>query len=66
MLHVNGKSKLAMLRTLDWLGIFLFTSGLTVFLIGLNWGGSVYPWKSGHTLGALFAGFLTLVLFCLW
>lgn len=55
-----------MLRTLDWLGIFLFTSGLTVFLIGLNWGGSVYPWKSGHTLGALFAGFLTLVLFCLW
>lgn len=54
------------LKTLDWLGIFLFSTGLVVFLIGLNWGGSAYPWKSGHVLGALFAGFFTLVLFCFW
>lgn len=66
MLHINGKSKLRQLRTLDWLGIFLFTSGLVVFLIGLNWGGSAYPWKSGHVLGALVAGFMTLVVFCFW
>jgi hypothetical protein len=26
----------------------------------------VYPWKSGHVLGALFAGFATLVAFCFW
>jgi len=54
------------LKTLDWLGIFLFSTGLVVFLIGLNWGGSAYPWKSGHVLGALFAGFATLVAFCFW
>lgn len=29
-------------------------------------GGSAYPWKSGHVLGALFAGFATLVAFCVW
>lgn len=54
------------LRSLDWLGIFLFTAGLTVFLIGLNWGGSVYPWRSGQVLGALLAGIATLAIFCVW
>ncbi|KAF2440088.1 fungal trichothecene efflux pump [Karstenula rhodostoma CBS 690.94] len=66
MLHVGGKSKLKQLKTLDWLGIFLFSTGLVVFLIGLNWGGGSYPWNSGHVLGALFAGFFTLVGFCFW
>lgn len=66
MLHVGGKSKLKQLKTLDWIGIFLFTTGLVVFLIGMNWGGGSYPWKSGHVLGALFAGFFTLVGFCFW
>ncbi|KAF1846076.1 fungal trichothecene efflux pump [Cucurbitaria berberidis CBS 394.84] len=66
MLHVGGKSKLKQLKTLDWLGIFLFSTGLVVFLIGLNWGGSAYPWKSGHVLGALIGGFATLVIFCFW
>jgi hypothetical protein len=66
MLHVGGKSKMRQLKTLDWVGIFLFSTGLVVFLIGMNWGGSAYPWKSGHVLGALFAGFATLVGFCFW
>ncbi|KAH6622003.1 fungal trichothecene efflux pump [Boeremia exigua] len=66
MLHVGGKSKMQQLRTLDWVGIVLFTSGMTVFLIGMNWGGGTYPWKSGHVLGALFAGFSTLVGFCFY
>ncbi|KAH8721561.1 fungal trichothecene efflux pump-domain-containing protein [Phaeosphaeriaceae sp. PMI808] len=66
MLHVGGKSIMRQLKTLDWLGIFLFSTGLVVFLIGMNWGGSAYPWKSGHVLGALFSGFATLVAFCFW
>lgn len=66
MLHVGGKSKMKQLRTLDWIGIVLFSTGLVVFLIGMNWGGSAYPWKSGHVLGALFAGFGALVAFCIW
>lgn len=66
MLHIGGKSKLKQLKTLDWLGIFLFSTGLVVFLIGMNWGGSVYPWKSGQVLGAMIGGFLTLVAFCFW
>lgn len=66
LLHVNGKSQLRQLLDFDWLGMFLFTSGLTVFLIGLNWGGSAYPWSSGHVLGAFFAGIAGMVAFCVW
>lgn len=66
LLHVNGKSRLRQLMDFDWLGAVLFTSGLTVFLIGLNWGGSVYPWKDAHVLGAFFAGIAGMVAFCFW
>ncbi|KAF1991550.1 fungal trichothecene efflux pump [Aulographum hederae CBS 113979] len=66
MLHVGGKSRLKQVKSLDWLGIALFTTGLTLFLIGLNWGGSSYSWSSGHVLGALLSGFATLALFCVW
>jgi hypothetical protein len=66
MLHINGKSKLKQLKTLDWVGMFLFSTGLVVFLIGMNWGGSAYSWKSGQVLGALFSGFGALVAFCFW
>ncbi|KAK3071322.1 hypothetical protein LTR53_008827 [Teratosphaeriaceae sp. CCFEE 6253] len=65
-LHVGGKSKLSQLKSFDWIGSILFTAGLTVFLIGLNWGGTLYPWNSAHVLGAFFAGIAGLVAFCVW
>jgi hypothetical protein len=33
---------------------------------GLNWGGSVYPWKSAHVLCTLLVGIATLVGFGVW
>ena len=29
---------------LDWGGTFLFTLGLILFLLGISFGGSTYPW----------------------
>ncbi|KAK3673263.1 hypothetical protein LTR78_006808 [Recurvomyces mirabilis] len=66
LLHVGGKSKMQQLKEFDWIGSVLFTAGLTVFLIGLNWGGTVYPWKSAQVLGAFFGGIAGLVIFCVW
>lgn len=66
LLHVGGKSRLKQLRDFDWIGMALFTAGLTIFLISLNWGGTIYPWKSGHVLGTFFAGIALLVIFCFW
>ncbi|KAH8651859.1 fungal trichothecene efflux pump [Tricladium varicosporioides] len=65
-LHVNGKSRMKQLQGLDWIGIFLFTTGLVLFLIGLNWGGQAYPWASAHVLCTLLFGIATLVGFGFW
>jgi hypothetical protein len=35
-------------------------------MMGLNWGGSVYPWKSAHVIATVVAGFCALVIFVLW
>ena len=42
------------------------TSGFLVFLLGLSWGGVVYPWKSAATITSIVVGFVTMVLFGLW
>jgi hypothetical protein len=33
---------------------------------GLSWGGGVYPWASGHVLGTLIVGIITLIAFGLY
>lgn len=60
-LHIHGKSKYQTLRELDWIGIFLFTTGTVLFLVGLSWGGTRYPWGSAATLCTLLGGVVTLV-----
>ncbi|CAK7210045.1 hypothetical protein SCUCBS95973_000659 [Sporothrix curviconia] len=54
------------IKHFDYVGTFLFTGGFVVFLLGLSWGGSVYPWKSAGTITTIVVGALTLVAFVLW
>lgn len=49
------------LRNFDWIGLFLYTAGLVLFIIGLSSGGSLYPWKSAGTLAPLILGLACLV-----
>ena len=56
-LHVNGKSKWQQFKELDFIGMFLFCSGTVLFLIGLSWGGTTYPWQSAHVLSTIIVGF---------
>lgn len=62
MLHVH-RSRSEQVKRQDFVGMALFVGGLVMFLIGLNWGGIVYPWKSGRVVGTIVAGFITLVIF---
>ncbi|KAJ5473032.1 hypothetical protein N7530_007033 [Penicillium desertorum] len=59
MLHRDETVK-QMVREFDFIGLVLFSAGMILFLIGLNWGGasaqSIYPWKSGQVLGTLLSG----------
>ena len=57
----HGKTKRQLLREFDWIGLFLFLAGCTLFIVGVSWGGTLYPWVSGTTLAPLIIGLLTLV-----
>ncbi|RFU33262.1 hypothetical protein B7463_g3049, partial [Scytalidium lignicola] len=59
-------SRMEVLKNFDFVGTFLFTSGMVVFLLGISWGGSVYPWKSAGPIASIILGFLTLLAFFLW
>ncbi|KAK5705984.1 hypothetical protein LTR17_021195 [Elasticomyces elasticus] len=59
-------SKRKVLRELDYLGMLLFVAGLVLFLIGLSWGGVIYPWESARTLSTLLVGLALIVGFFLW
>jgi hypothetical protein len=37
-----------------------------ILLMGLNWGGSVWPWASAHVIATIVVGFVALCLFVLW
>ncbi|KAK2757513.1 trichothecene efflux pump [Colletotrichum kahawae] len=52
------KTRLQQLRDVDWIGLFLFTTGLAVALIGLTWGGTpAYPWNSAGAIAPIVVGF---------
>lgn len=64
-LHTRA-SKRKVIKDIDYLGILLFVAGLVLFLIGLSWGGQLYPWASAHTLSTLLVGLALIVGFFCW
>ncbi|KAI4864959.1 MFS general substrate transporter [Hypoxylon rubiginosum] len=54
------------LKAVDFLGIALTLSGVTVLMLGLTWGGSEYPWESAAVITTLVLGFVLCVGFVLW
>jgi hypothetical protein len=45
----DGKSWVTLAKGFDWLGLFLFIAGCTLFIAGISWGGSLHPWKSEYS-----------------
>jgi hypothetical protein len=60
------RSKMQQFKDFDFVGCLLFTAGLLLFVMGLSWGASLYPWKSGHVIGTIVAGSLSLIAFFLY
>lgn len=66
-LHPEGKSRRQQVAELDFVGILLFGGGLSVFLIGIGFGGNPYQWTSAPVLCPLLLGGLCVfVAFPLW
>ena len=59
--RLDGKTRWQEFKELDFVGILLFTAGLSVFLFGLNAGGNSYPWASAGALAPLILGLATLL-----
>ncbi|OCK77318.1 MFS general substrate transporter [Lepidopterella palustris CBS 459.81] len=47
----------------DWAGIFMVAAGLTLFLVGLFYGGNPDKWTSARVLGPLIVGAVVLIAF---
>lgn len=58
-----GLTKKEMLGRIDWGGGFLSVLGFTLLIIGINWGGIDYPWRSKQVISTLTLGLFILVLF---
>jgi hypothetical protein len=54
------------LRDFDFIGTLLFVGGFLVFLLGLSWGGTVFPWNSANVIATIVIGGVTLIIFVLW
>lgn len=54
---------IAGLKAVDWIGTLALVGGLLMFLLGLQFGGTVHPWKSVTVICLLAFGALTLVIF---
>lgn len=57
----SGHTRMQLLKEFDWLGLFIFTAGCTMFIVGVNSGGSLNPWISGATLAPIIIGLLMLL-----
>ncbi|KAG9943326.1 hypothetical protein KCU85_g8740, partial [Aureobasidium melanogenum] len=65
-IHEEGKSGWYQVKHLDWVGLFLFSAGITVFLMGISFGGNNYPWTSAGTLAPIIIGALSVVACGFW
>ena len=54
------------LRSIDWIGIGLFSAGATLFAVPLSWEGTQYPSGSWRTIVPLIIGILILAFFAVY
>ena len=52
-------------RAIDWLGTALLTGSVVLLLVGLQWGGVVYPWTSRNVAGLIALGLVAFSVFLL-
>ncbi|CAK7217353.1 hypothetical protein SCUCBS95973_003120 [Sporothrix curviconia] len=54
------------LARIDWPGFFVFAAACALLLVGLEWGGTKYPWNSGQVIGPIIGGAVLFIIFAAW
>lgn len=62
----TGTSKLRRLFKIDWIGTILLAAGISLFLVGISGGGTVFPWDSATTICLTVIGAVCLVGLVVW
>ncbi|KAK5200434.1 hypothetical protein LTR72_009684 [Exophiala xenobiotica] len=62
----QDRTKRQVLYELDYVGIFLYTAGVTLFLLGLGWPGTQYPWRSAAVIAPLTVGGVLFLCTFVW
>ena len=57
----DGKTRMELVKQMDFIGVGLFSLGCILFLIGVNWGGRQYAWSSAPVISTLVIGAALLV-----
>ncbi|OAL40510.1 hypothetical protein AYO20_00246 [Fonsecaea nubica] len=65
-LHGVRRTRMQEFQRVDFGGFFLIVVGLTLFLLGVSWGGNPKPWTSGLVLGLLIPGGVIVVIFLVY
>lgn len=65
-LYLDTLTVMQKLKRVDWMGTVWFVASATSLLIGLSWGGVLYPWNSWRTLLPLLVGIAGFVLVVYW
>lgn len=64
--HADPRPDITSLRArfaeIDYVGNVLLIGGLVCFVLAINWGGVVYPWKSGQVIGCFCASGILFIL----
>lgn len=56
------KSRWQQFKSIDFVGLILYTAGLTTFLIGITWAGTpAHPWRSTSVIAPIILGLCTLI-----
>lgn len=62
----KGYSRKEILKRIDYVGGFLSIGGVLTFLMGLEWGGYNYGWKTAHVLVPLILGACLIIAYIFW
>ena len=54
------------IKSLDLVGFMLVSPAAIMFLLGLQYGGTLHPWDSSVVIGLLVGGIATFALFLVW
>lgn len=58
--------KIQFIKRFDYLGAFLYVAGLLLFLLGISWGGSTFPWNSAAVISSIIIGAALLAALPCW